>query len=149
MKQVLKDREIDILNLRFGLNGKKPKTQHEIASMMGISRSYVSRIEKRALTKIFNDYARKNNILKEKDESLTGEDVKEPDLLDFEEIGYLQFYLNKMSDEDDLEDAIDVVNEQIQEDFEGVNDNSNIIYPHENTRNSINKTFKEGDIWLW
>ena len=39
MKQVLKEREINILNLRFGLNGIKPKTQHEIASMMGISRS--------------------------------------------------------------------------------------------------------------
>ena len=52
MKQVLKDREIDILNLRFGLNGKKPKTQHEIASMLGISRSYVSRIETKAINKL-------------------------------------------------------------------------------------------------
>ena len=52
MKQVLKDGEIDILNLRFGLNGKKPKTQHEIASMLGISRSYVSRIETKAINKL-------------------------------------------------------------------------------------------------
>ena len=52
MKQVLKEREIDILNLRFGLNGKKPKTQHEIASMLGISRSYVSRIETKAINKL-------------------------------------------------------------------------------------------------
>ena len=52
MKQVLKDREIDILNLRFGLNGKKPKTQHEIACMLGISRSYVSRIETKAINKL-------------------------------------------------------------------------------------------------
>ena len=52
MKQVLKDREIDIINLRFGLNGKKPKTQHEIASMLGISRSYVSRIETKAINKL-------------------------------------------------------------------------------------------------
>jgi len=52
MKQVLKEREIDILNLRFGLNGKKPKTQHEIASILGISRSYVSRIETKAINKL-------------------------------------------------------------------------------------------------
>lgn len=52
MKQVLKEREINILNLRFGLNGTKPKTQHEIAGMMGISRSYVSRIETKAINKL-------------------------------------------------------------------------------------------------
>ena len=52
MKQVLKEREINILKLRFGLNGIKPRTQHEIASMMGISRSYVSRIETKAINKL-------------------------------------------------------------------------------------------------
>ena len=52
MKQVLKEREINILNLRFGLNGIKPRTQHEIANMMGISRSYVSRIETKAINKL-------------------------------------------------------------------------------------------------
>lgn len=41
MKDVLKDREKTIIELRFGLNGSKPKTQHEIAKDMGISRSYV------------------------------------------------------------------------------------------------------------
>lgn len=41
MKEVLKDREKTIIELRFGLNGNKPKTQNEIAKMMGISRSYV------------------------------------------------------------------------------------------------------------
>lgn len=41
MKSLLKDREKTILELRFGLGGHKPKTQNEIASMMGISRSYV------------------------------------------------------------------------------------------------------------
>ena len=45
MKSVLNDREKTILELRFGLDGHNPKTQHEIAKMMGISRSYVSRIE--------------------------------------------------------------------------------------------------------
>lgn len=52
MKQILKERELNILKLRFGLNGLKPKTQHEIASEMGISRSYVSRIETKAIHKL-------------------------------------------------------------------------------------------------
>ena len=52
MKSVLKDREKTILELRFGLDGHKPKTQHEIAKMMGISRSYVSRIETKAIGKL-------------------------------------------------------------------------------------------------
>ncbi len=42
MKETLKEREKHILELRFGLGGTKPKTQNEIANMMGISRSYVS-----------------------------------------------------------------------------------------------------------
>ena len=56
MKDVLKLREKTILELRFGLDGNKPKTQNEIAKSMGISRSYVSRIEKRALTKILKEF---------------------------------------------------------------------------------------------
>lgn len=56
MKDVLKDREKIILELRFGLNGGKPKTQNEIASMMGISRSYVSRIETKAIGKLNKEF---------------------------------------------------------------------------------------------
>lgn len=41
IKEVLKDRERKIIELRFGLDGNKPKTQNQIAEMMGISRSYV------------------------------------------------------------------------------------------------------------
>ena len=41
IKEVLKDREKTIIELRFGLRGGKPKTQKEIAKAMGISRSYV------------------------------------------------------------------------------------------------------------
>ncbi len=52
MKEILKDRERTILELRFGLGGHKPKTQNEIAKMMGISRSYVSRIETKAISKL-------------------------------------------------------------------------------------------------
>ena len=52
MKNILKDREKTILELRFGLGGHKPQTQHEIAENMGISRSYVSRIETKAIGKL-------------------------------------------------------------------------------------------------
>ena len=52
MRSVLKDRERTILELRFGLDGHKPKTQIEIAQAMGISRSYVSRIETKAIGKL-------------------------------------------------------------------------------------------------
>ena len=52
MKEILKGREKTILELRFGLGGFKPKTQHEIAEMLGISRSYVSRIETKAIHKL-------------------------------------------------------------------------------------------------
>ena len=56
MKEVLKDREKSIIELRFGLKGTKPKTQHEIAEMMGISRSYVSRIETKAIGKLAKEF---------------------------------------------------------------------------------------------
>ena len=52
MKKILKEREKVIIELRFGLNGNKPKTQKEIAKMMNISRSYVSRIETKAIGKL-------------------------------------------------------------------------------------------------
>lgn len=52
MKERLTPREIEIVNLRYGLNGEKEKTQREIAANMGISRSYVSRIETKALSKL-------------------------------------------------------------------------------------------------
>lgn len=55
MKKILKDREKTILELRFGLDGSKPKTQNEIAKMMGISRSYVSRIETKAIDKLSHE----------------------------------------------------------------------------------------------
>lgn len=46
---VLDERSREIIVLRYGLNGYQPKTQREVAAYLGISRSYVSRIEKRAL----------------------------------------------------------------------------------------------------
>ena len=56
MKSVLKNRERTILELRFGLDGHKPKTQIEIAEQMGISRSYVSRIETKAINKLSKEF---------------------------------------------------------------------------------------------
>ena len=58
MKDVLKTREKTILELRFGLDGSKPKTQHQIAEMMGISRSYVSRIETKAIGKLGKEFSK-------------------------------------------------------------------------------------------
>ena len=45
-----------VIELRFGLDGNKPKTQHEIAETMGISRSYVSRIESNAIGKLAKEF---------------------------------------------------------------------------------------------
>ena len=49
MNETLTDREKYILTMRYGLNNQKPLTQREVAKTLGISRSYISRIEKRAL----------------------------------------------------------------------------------------------------
>lgn len=52
MKERLTERELEIVRLRYGLDGGKEVTQREIAKSMGISRSYVSRIETKALSKL-------------------------------------------------------------------------------------------------
>ena len=51
-KKVLDDREYEIIMLRYGINADKAHTQNEVAEKYGISRSYVSRIEKKALFKL-------------------------------------------------------------------------------------------------
>ena len=48
----LTEREEEVITSRYGLGGKMPRTQREVAKKLGISRSYVSRIEKRALQKL-------------------------------------------------------------------------------------------------
>lgn len=48
----LTPREADVIRLRYGLDGHPPQTQRQVAAAYGISRSYVSRIEKRALEKL-------------------------------------------------------------------------------------------------
>ena len=50
--ETLDAREAQIIQLRYGLDGKAPRTQRETAKLCGISRSYVSRLEKRALEKL-------------------------------------------------------------------------------------------------
>lgn len=57
----LSSREKEIITKRYGLNNTKEKTQKEIAKELNISRSYVSRIEKRALTKILREFIKSNN----------------------------------------------------------------------------------------
>lgn len=57
---VLNDREKDIIIKRYGLNNHDEVTQKDIARELGISRSYVSRIEKRALTKMLREFIRNN-----------------------------------------------------------------------------------------
>ncbi|MBQ9844424.1 MAG: sigma-70 family RNA polymerase sigma factor [Oscillospiraceae bacterium] len=52
MDAVLTDQERQVILLRYGLSGRKPHRQREVAQVTGISRSYVSRIEKRALEKL-------------------------------------------------------------------------------------------------
>ena len=58
---VLDDFELKILCLRYGLNNNKEYTQKEIGKMLNISRSYVSRIEKKALNKLLFEF-RKNEL---------------------------------------------------------------------------------------
>ena len=52
MQRVLEPREKDVLRLRYGLTDGEPLPQHAVAKQLGISRSYVSRIEKKALEKL-------------------------------------------------------------------------------------------------
>ena len=52
LEKTLTPREKMVIELRYGLYNQKEKTQREIAEMLGISRSYVSRIEKNALAKL-------------------------------------------------------------------------------------------------
>jgi len=59
--QILTKREKEILIKRYGLDGNDEITQKEIAKDLGISRSYVSRIEKRAITKILREFIKNKN----------------------------------------------------------------------------------------
>lgn len=56
LEKTLDEREMDIILSRYGLYGRKEETQNEIAARLGISRSYVSRIEKKALEALRAEY---------------------------------------------------------------------------------------------
>lgn len=58
---ILNEREKEIIIKRYGLNNQKEVTQKEIAKELKISRSYVSRIEKRALTKLLREFIKSQN----------------------------------------------------------------------------------------
>jgi len=58
VENLLTERERQIIVMRYGLYGTVPVTQREIASMLRISRSYVSRIEKSAISKLHDAFGR-------------------------------------------------------------------------------------------
>lgn len=54
----LPERELQIVTMRFGLGGKKERTQKEVAELMGISQSYISRLEKRIMVRLRREITR-------------------------------------------------------------------------------------------
>lgn len=63
IKRVLTPREKTVVLMRYGLYGQKPLPQREVASYLGISRSYVSRIEKKALSKLKEELKEDHMVL--------------------------------------------------------------------------------------
>lgn len=57
ISEITDEREKKILTLRYGLNNSEPLTQREVATILGISRSYVSRIEKKALQRLYSKFS--------------------------------------------------------------------------------------------
>ena len=53
---ILSEREREIITLRFGLGGREEKTQKEVADYIGISQSYISRLEKRILSQLKKEF---------------------------------------------------------------------------------------------
>ncbi len=58
----LDPREKQVIILRYGLSGEKPITQREVAEILGVSRSYISRIETKALKTLRRKYERSSNL---------------------------------------------------------------------------------------
>ncbi|MBQ9734405.1 MAG: RNA polymerase sporulation sigma factor SigE [Clostridia bacterium] len=54
----LSEREREIMELRYGLNGGEEKTQREVADMLGISQSYISRLEKKIIVRLKKEFAK-------------------------------------------------------------------------------------------
>ncbi len=62
LDEVLEEREKQIIVMRYGLGGHKECTQNEVGKILGISRSYVSRIEKKALQKLRDEFLQRSDI---------------------------------------------------------------------------------------
>ena len=58
---LLSDREREIIDLRFGLNGRQELTQKEVAQKLGISQSYISRLEKRIMARLKKEMLRQTS----------------------------------------------------------------------------------------
>ena len=61
LKEALKKlgaREREIMELRYGLDGNEEKTQREVADMLGISQSYISRLEKKIIGRLKKEFAK-------------------------------------------------------------------------------------------
>ena len=54
----LNDKEREIMRLRYGLGGEKEKTQKEVADMLGISQSYISRLEKKVISRLQKEFSK-------------------------------------------------------------------------------------------
>ena len=54
----LSSRERRIMNMRFGLDGEEEKTQKEVADILGISQSYISRLEKKIVQRLKKEFAK-------------------------------------------------------------------------------------------
>lgn len=59
--QLLSDREREIVNMRFGLGGYREMTQKEVAGLLGISQSYISRLEKRIMARLKKEMLRQTS----------------------------------------------------------------------------------------
>ena len=59
--EALPEREREIICMRFGLNGRKELTQKEVAQKMGISQSYISRLEKRIMLRLRKEILQQTN----------------------------------------------------------------------------------------
>ena len=58
---ILNDRERELVQMRFGLNGRKELTQKEVAQKMGISQSYISRLEKKIMLRLKKEFIRQTS----------------------------------------------------------------------------------------
>ncbi|MCL2375752.1 MAG: sigma-70 family RNA polymerase sigma factor [Defluviitaleaceae bacterium] len=64
LRDSLNEREREIVEMRYGLKNGKEVTQREIGEMLNISRSYVSRIEKKALEKLYGEFKKSEDAVK-------------------------------------------------------------------------------------